>query len=107
MGGWAASTIGGNDGSFHIIKGEKVPTKETACIWHQTTGDCIATPTIRWENSQAIELIECRSDAGRNFAPTKPIQSAAVLTCSDGAGSCAFVTMGVDTTTHRFVDCAS
>jgi hypothetical protein len=44
MGGWAASTIGGNDGSFHIIKGGKVPTKETVCIWHQTTGDCIATP---------------------------------------------------------------
>ncbi len=44
MGGWAATTIGGNDGSFHIIKGEKVSTKETACIWHQTSGDCIATP---------------------------------------------------------------
>lgn len=44
MGGWAPTTIGGNDGSFHIVKGEKVATQEQVCIWHQTCGVCIAVP---------------------------------------------------------------
>ena len=43
MGGWEPTSIGGDDGTFHIVKGEIVKTKHTVCIWHQTKGTCIAT----------------------------------------------------------------
>lgn len=43
MGGWAATTTGG-DGVFAVVNGQRVSVAERAAIWNQTTGTTIGMP---------------------------------------------------------------